>query len=131
MTEEEKKLKIIAERILKQSNIPNDQKFGSVIAVIMVISVILTFVRILQECNKNKTNNMTTKDKTAIYAENIRLFSRKRGWFTRMRMKRILKSQLSTEDYNKYGIKLVESILDIGENITDEEAYTLVEAANV
>lgn len=131
MTEQEKKLKIIAERVLKQSNISNDQKFGSVIAVIMVISAILTFIRILQECNKNKTNNMTTKDKTIIYAENIRLFSKKRGWFTRMRMKRILKNQLNIEDYNKYGIKLVESILDIGENITDEEAYTLVEAANV
>jgi hypothetical protein len=125
------KLKLIAEKILKRANIPDDQKFGSVIAVLMVVSMILTFIRILQECNKKKTDNMTAEDKTQVYAENIREFSKKRGWFTRMRMRRIVKKELSPEDYNKYGIKLVESILDTGEIITDEEAYTLVEAANV
>jgi hypothetical protein len=131
MNEPDIKLKTIAKKVLKQSNIPDDQKFGSVIAILMVVSMILTFIRILQECNKNKTQNMTAQDKTAIYATEIRTFSKKRGWFTRMRMKRILKRELSAEDYHKYGIKLVESILDIGENITDEEAHTLVEAANV
>lgn len=125
------KLKVIATKVLQKANIPDDQKFGSVIAVLMVISMILTFIRILQECNKDKTKGMTAQDKSQIYAENIRTFSKKRGWFTRMRMRRIVKKELSPEDYNKYGIKLVESILDTGEVITDEEAYTLVEAANV
>lgn len=125
------KLKVIATKVLQKANIPDDQKFGSVIAVLMVISMILTFIRILQECNKDKTKGMTAQDKSQIYAENIRTFSKKRGWFTRMRMRRIVKKELSPEDYNRYGIKLVESILDTGEVITDEEAYTLVEAANV
>ena len=57
--------------------------------------------------------------------------SKKRGWFTRLRMKRIVKKELSAEDYNKYGIKIVESMLDTGENLKDDEVVTLVEASNV
>ena len=125
------KLKKIAEKILQKANINDDQKFGSVIAILMVISIILTVVRILQECNKNKTQDMTSQDKSIVYGENIRSYSKKRGWFTRMRIKKIVRRELTPEEFNQYGIKLVESMLDIGENLTDDEACTLVEAANV
>lgn len=123
--------KKVAHKVLQQSNIPDDQKFGSVIAILMVISIILTVIRVLQECNKNKTQNMTCKDKSNVYGESIRTYSKKRGWFTRLRIKRILKKQLDAADYQKYGIKLTESLMDVGENLTDDEVYSLVEAANV
>ena len=125
------KLNDIARKVLKDSNIPEDQNFGSVIAILMMISIILTVIRVLQECNKNKTQNMTTNDKCAVYGENIRSYSNKRGWFTRMRIKRIIRKQLTSEDFNKYGIKITEALLDTGENHTDDEVSTLVEAANV
>jgi hypothetical protein len=48
-----------------------------------------------------------------------------------MRIKKIVRRELTPEEFNQYGIKLVESMLDIGENLTDDEACTLVEAANV
>jgi hypothetical protein len=125
------KLKIIAERVLRRANIGDDQKFGSVIAILMVISIILTVIRVLQECNKSKTQNMTAQDKSTVYGENIRSYSKKRGWFTRMRIKRIVRRELTSEEFNQYGIKLTESLLDTGEDLTDDEVYTLVEAANV
>lgn len=125
------KLKEIAEKILAKANVPSDKEFGSVIAVLMMISIILTVIRVLQECNKNKTKNMTTSDKYATYGAEIRTFSKKRGWFTRLRMKRIVKKELNSEDYNKYGIKIVEAMLDTGESLKDDEVITLVEAANV
>lgn len=131
MSNDNPELKNVAHKVLQQSNIPDDQKFGSIIAILMMISIVLTVIRVLQECNKAKTVGMTSKDKTPIYAENIRTYSKKRGWFTRMRIKRIVRKQMSAEDYNKYGIKLTESLLDVGENLTDDEVYTLVEAANV
>ena len=115
----DQKLKNIASKVLSKANIPEDQKFGSVIAILMIISIILTLVRVLQECNKNKTKNMTSQDKYAVYGAEIRTFSKKRGWFTRLRMKRIVKRELSPEDYNKYGIKIVEAMLDTGENLKD------------
>lgn len=124
------KLKTIAEKVLAM--VPNaPENFGSVIAVLMVISIILTTIRVLQECNKNKTKDMTSLVKTSIYSEEIKTYSRKRGWFTRLRIKKIIKNHLSTEDYNKYGIKLTEALMDVGENITDDETSTLMEAANV
>lgn len=125
------KLNKIAQKILKQANISEDTKFGSVIAILMIISIVLTIIRVLQECNKNKTVGMTASDKNNIYAANIHEFSKKRGWFTRLRIKRIIKKAMSSEEYNKYGIKLTETILDAGENITNEEVSTLLEAANV
>lgn len=125
------KLNAIASKVLKQSNIPDDQNFGSIIAILMMISIILTVIRVLQECNKTKTINMTSNDKCEIYGESIRTFSKKRGWFTRLRIKRIVRKNMSSADYNKYGIKIVESLLDTGENLTDDEVSTLVEAANV
>jgi hypothetical protein len=132
MNNDNPKLNAIASKVLQQSNIPEDQKFGSVIAILMMVSIILTVIRVLQECNKNKTQNMTAHDKCAIYGENIRSYSKKRGWFTRMRIKRIVKKQLnSSEDFNKYGIKITEALLDTGENLKDDEVSTLVEAANV
>lgn len=131
MEKNRKDLKNVASRVLKESNIPEDQKFGSVIAILMVISIILTLVRVLQECNKTKTLNMTSEDKSAVYGDEIRAFSKKRGWFTRMRIKRIIKKELPTEDYHKYGIKLTEALLDTGETLNNEEVHSLMEAANV
>lgn len=126
-----KKLEKLAHKVLKQANIPDDQKFGSVIAILMMVSIILTLVRVIQECNKTKTENMTSQEKGNIYAESIRTYSKKRGWFTRLRIKRVLRKELPKEDFNKYAIKLTEILMDNGENITDDEALTLVEESNV
>lgn len=124
------KLKEIAEKVL--SMVPNSpEKFGSIIAVLMIISIILTTVRVLQECNKTKTKDMTFLVKTSVYCGEIKTYSRKRGWFTRLRIKKIIKKHLNTEDYNKYGIKLAEALMDVGENITDDETSILMEAINV
>lgn len=129
--ENSEKLKAIANKILVDAGLVNDQKFGSVIAILMIISLILTSVRILQECNKKRTENMTFEEKCSAYGEEIKEFSSKRGWFTRLRIKRLLKKEMNTEDYSKYGLRLIESILNIGETLTEEEIKTLVENANV
>lgn len=125
------KLKAIAEKVLKQANIPDNEKFGSVIAILMMISIILTTIRVLQECNKNKTKGMSAENKYQVYGENIRSYSKKRGWFTKLRIKKILRRELDKEEYNQYHIKLTEALLDIGETLKDDEIVTLVEAANV
>ena len=125
------KLKTIAEKILKKLSIPENDNFGSIIGILMIISITLTLIRVLQECNKNKTQNMNMKDKASIYGEEIRSYSKKRGWFTRLRIRKIVKRHLPPEDYSKYGLKLVEILMDFGQNITDEDTTTLVEAANV
>lgn len=125
-------LKRISTKILQRAGVPNEEIFGSVIAVLMVISIILTLIRVLQECNKNKLGDLyTAQDKYNLYGGEIKDYSIKRGWFTKMRIKKLLRKELTKEQYEKYGLRLVNSILDAGENLTQNDVITLVEAANV
>lgn len=129
--DESQKLKLIAEKVLSNAKLDNNERFGSVIAILMIISIILTAIRVLQECNKSKTGSLCKEDKYALYGQEIKLFSSRRGWFTRMRIKKIIRNELNREDYIKYSIPLVEAILTTGESLTEDEVITLVEAAHV
>jgi hypothetical protein len=125
-------VKPIANKVLTNANIPEDQMFGSVIAILMVISIILTLVRVIQECNNNKLSMLNSQqDKYQLYGSEMRSYSIKRGWFTKMRIKKVLRNKLSREDYKQYGAALCDSILNTGEVLTDDEVITLVEASNV
>ena len=54
------KLKAIAIKILEKSRVPKEDNYGfAVITILMIISIILTCVRVLQECNKNKLSYQT------------------------------------------------------------------------
>jgi len=122
----------IAEKIRKESGIPEDEKFGSIMAILMIISITLTLIRILQECNKNKkTDQLSATDKYNLYGSEIKSYSIKRGWFTKLRIKKVIRKQMSGDQYKKYGSALLDSVLNTGENLKDDEVITLVEAANV
>lgn len=122
----------ISKKVLSDANISEDQKFGSVIAILMVISIILTLIRVLQECNKNKLSpDCTTYDKYNLYGQEIKNYSLRKGWFIKMRIKKVIRKQLSKEDYTIYGTRLLNAILNTGESLKDDEVITLVEAANV
>ena len=126
-------LKKIAEKIInKMPNKDQDpEKFGSVIAILMVISIVLTVVRVIQECEKTKIKLFNRQQKYQYFSEQIRTLTMKRSWFTRMTIKKTIRRELSKEDYKKYGGYLMNAILDTGENLTENEIKTLVEAANV
>jgi uncharacterized protein YqeY len=49
---DDQKLKAIAQKVINNAGLANDEKFGSVMAILMMISIILTVIRVLQECNK-------------------------------------------------------------------------------
>ncbi len=129
--QESEKLRSIAQKVVDNAGLENDGNFGSVIIILTIISIILTTIRVLQECNKNKLLGMSKEEKYDKYGSDIKEFSSKRGWFTRMRIKKIIRKEFKKEDYEKYGLKLTEAILNIGETLTDDEIKTLVEAANV
>lgn len=127
------KLKAIAVKILEKSRVPKEDNYGfAVVTILMIISIILTCVRILQECNKNKLSaQSTTQDKYSMYGEQLHTFSERRGWFTKMRIKKILRREMKKEDYEKYSLTILNALLETGEVLTDDEVATLVEAANV
>jgi hypothetical protein len=127
------KLKDIAIKVLEKSRVPKEDNYGfAIVTILMIISIILTCVRILQECNKNKlTAQSTTEDRCTIYGEQLHTFSERRGWFTKMRIKKILRREMKKEDYEKYSLSVLNALLETGEILTDDEVSTLVEAANV
>jgi hypothetical protein len=127
------KLKNIALKVLEKTNLPknNDHAFDP-LTILMIISVILTCIRILQECNKNKLpKDCSVTDKYSLYGAQLKEFSMRRGWFTKMRIKKILRKEMKQKDYEKYSLSIVNSLLDNGETLTDEDIQTLVEVSNV
>lgn len=126
-----KKIDRIAYKVLDDAKIPRDENYGSVIGILMVISIILTCIRVIQECRKDKDNGLPKSDIQNIYGQEIRLLGKKRTLFTKLRLRKIIKRNLNQDQYKKYGEQLLLSIFHLGENITDDETITLLEAANV
>jgi hypothetical protein len=127
------KLKNIAIKVLEQSQVNKDGEHGfAIITILMIISIILTCIRILQECNKSKLSTSSSiDDKCMVYGEQLKTFSMNKGWFTKMRIKKILRKEMGRDDYSKYGLSIMSALLKTGETLTDDDIKTLVEAANV
>lgn len=125
------KLKTLAQKIL--SLVPNSQEtFGSVVAVLMVISIILTLVRVIQECRKTKLKLFNNKnDRYAFMMTEMQTLSIEKSWFTKRTIKKLLKKELTPEQYKEYSIPLMNAILECGSNLSVDETLTLMEAANV
>lgn len=126
-------LKRIAEKVINQ--IPekdqDPEKFGSIIIILSVISIILTLIRIWQECNKNKLSILSKHQKSQYFGQDIKNLCIKKSWFTKITVKKAVRKELSKEDYKKYGWALVDSIFNTATNLNENEIQTLVEAANV
>ena len=123
------KLEAIAKKIIIQSPI-SEANYGSVILILMFVSIIITAVRVLQECNKNKIVSLNTEEKIRHYEKQIKEISIRRGWYTKMRLKKILRRELKPDDYRKHKNEIVTAILDVAENLKEDEVSTLMEAIN-
>lgn len=126
------KMQQIAKKII--SNIDHkqdDENFGFVITILMIISITLTLIRIIQECNKKKIQLFSANEKYSYYGGEIKTLSIKKSWFTKMMIKKAIRKEMSRDSYKKYGMDILNAILKTGENLTEDEIITLVEAANV
>lgn len=126
-------LQNIAQKVLDKAKFKEEDKenFGSVIVVLTVISIILTLIRVMQECDKTKIKLFNRKEKYEYFGSQIKEVTIRRSWFTKMTIKKIIRKEFNKDNYHKYGVSLMNAILDTGENLKDDEIKTLVEAANV
>lgn len=125
------KLNRIAEKVINKMPNKSDDNFGFVITILMVISIILTVIRIIQECNKSKFQSFNQQEKYTFFGEQAKTLSLKRSWFTKMTIKKIIRKEMSRDNYKTYGYDLMNAILDTGANLTEDEVKTLVESSNV
>lgn len=117
-------LKQISEEIINNS-LPKDL-YGNPLIILMIIGILLNAIRVLQECNRNKTG-----DKIETYYNHIKHLCAKKSWFTKMRLKKIIRKEMNPDDYKLYNNMLVESILNKGETISHKEVNILLEASHV
>lgn len=123
------KLENISKRIISSANV-NDPECGSVILVLTIVGVILNLIRVIQECNKKEASGLSSSDICGLYQQEIKTLSLRSGWYTKMRIKKLLRKELSSKDYEKFGLSLVAAIMDAGANIDTEDTLTLIEAVN-
>jgi hypothetical protein len=124
------KIEKIAQKVIDNTE-NKKENFGFVITILMIISIILTLIRILQECNKSKIKLFSSSQKYNYYATEIKSVSLKKSWFTKMMIKKAIRKELGKDNYKEYGYDLMNAILKTGESLTEDEVITLVEAANV
>jgi hypothetical protein len=109
----------------------NQDNYGiDPLTIIIVIGVMLSLIRVIQECRKKRTLLKDKHERASLLKKDIQDLVMKDSWLNNLRLKRILKQHLSKEQYKTYGLKLQESIMEVGVNLTEDEIYTLMEAAN-
>lgn len=124
-------LEKIAQKVLTNMQLPKDKDYGiDPITIIIVISVILSLIRVIQECRKNRQMVKDKNEYASLMKRDIQDVILKDSWFNRLRLQRIIKQNLTKDQYKAYGKALQYSIMGTGINLTEDEIYTLMEATN-
>ena len=126
-----KQLENLSNKIVNDSGLSGCEEYGSVLLTIMIIGIILNSIRVIQECHSSKLNKMSKEEKHSFLKDQIRTLSNRRGWFTKMRIRKVMRQEMKKDTYKQYGANIVDSILNSGENITDDELSSILEALNV
>jgi hypothetical protein len=124
------KLENLAQKIITKTNIKSENYGIDPITIIIVIGVILSLIRIIQECRK-KRKNLTRKDDALDLRHTIVNLSIKNNWLNNYRLNKILKQHLSKKQYIEYGESLKRAIMEVGKDLNDDESLTLLEINNV
>lgn len=131
------KLELIATKVMNKMNIQdksNDNLYNknsqSIILILMIVGIVLSLIRIIQECNKNKLRGLNRNKQAAAMQQEVSNICIKRSLINTWRLNKIIKQKLSPEDYKLYGAELKRSIMETGPELTEEEIITLVEASS-
>lgn len=131
MEEPNQTLEELSSKIINQAGLSGDPEYGSVIIILMFISITIGCIRAIQECNKNKLRDMSQEDQVKFMKDQIRKMSRRKSWFSKMRIRKILRREMEANQYKKHGATIVDAILHTGDRITDDEVLSIMEALNV
>lgn len=124
------KLSNLAQKIITKANIKNENYGFDPITIIIVIGVILSLIRVIQECRSKRKKNDKMSEALDLRHTIVNL-TIKDNWLNNYRLNRILKQHLSKKQYQQYGVSLKNAIMEVGKNLNDEESLTLLEATNV
>lgn len=123
-------LELIAQKVINKANIKNENHGFDPITIIIVIGVILSLIRVIQECRSKRRKNDKMTEALDLRHTIVNL-TVKDNWLNNYRLNRILRQHLSKKQYQQYGVSLKNAIMEVGKNLDDNESLTLLEATNV
>jgi len=108
---------------------PNKDKIYSIdpLTIIIIIGIIVNVIRVIQECNKDKTNSLPKAQTAELLSTDVRFRSLNHSWFSRRRIKKIIQKHLTKEQSKVYSDALLGSLLEIGRTVKDEQVSALLE----
>lgn len=125
------RLENLAKKVLSKTDIPQENdNYGSVMLILMIISIIISLVRVIQECRKNKLMNTDLYAQHEMVKNEISNISIKRSWLNQLRLNRIIKKHMSKEEYQKYGSQIKNAILECGSELDNQDVYALTDVIN-
>lgn len=131
MTKKNTSLEKIAKKVMNNMNVSKNTDHGiDPITILMVISIILTLIRVIQECKKNRQWIKNKTEYASVLKKDIQDIVLKDSWLNRRRLQKIVKQNLTKDQYKVYGSALQTSIMETGVNLTDDEVQTIMEAEN-
>ena len=101
------------------------------LTIILVISILLTLIRVIQECRKKRTKLFSSSEKYAYFHSEINSLCFNNTFFTRMRINSAIKEHLTKEQYQKYGKALLDAIIKVGCKMSQEQTTALLEYKHV
>lgn len=123
----------LASEILEETL--KDKKFEQYsidpLTIILMISILLTLIRIIQECRKKRTKLFNTSEKNAYYHSEINSLCFNNTFFTRMKINSAIKEHLNKQQYQEYGKSLSQAIIKIGCKVSQEQTTALLEYKHV
>lgn len=124
------KIENLAQKIIQKANLKQDTYGIDPITIIIIIGVILSLIRVIQECRKDR-NKLNMRENILDFKNTIVNLSIKDNWLNNYRLNRILKQHLTPKQYNSYGKSIKKAIMEVGKNLNDDESLTLLEMYNV
>jgi len=124
----------LASDILDRTIVKTDKEkysFIDPITILMLISITIGIIRVIQECRKDKLKKLSSEDKTNLVLEEIRKTAKNPGFLNKWKIKRVIKNKLTKEQYRVCGDSIYDSLVELGEKITEEQVSSLLEYNNV
>jgi len=120
----------IGYEVLSKTSIKEDQRFGSVLAIIMIIGIIVNVIRVIQECEKEKMVSIDECHQSGFLRDVIKNLAKRKSWYTSMKLKKIIRQSLPIADYRAYKSEIHDAILLVGTQVSESQVTTLMETVN-
>lgn len=111
---------------------PDKDKAGSILVILALTGIVLSLIRIVQECNSSKISHMSDEEQAKFLNDRIVKLCTKNTWISKWRLNKIVKNNLSPADYKFIGKKVTDAIIKTGKDLEYQECYALLgESKNV